>query len=174
MLDDFSWVVRENTWFVHDGLPPHIPAHPVHWRTHCMVLTPTWFKCSWLFCGYMKTIYCDSIQQIFGTELKTAVTTPKDASDTFDVPSAGCIRSHRGYSVHLVWSCILWVCTESNENKTQHLKFRKGNQKWLRMDAFPDSCSHNIACSCFVLVTLTVVLDLWLLNDPHLHTWTRV
>jgi hypothetical protein len=36
----------------------------------------------------MKTIYCDSIQQVFGTELKTAVTTPKDASNMSDMPSA--------------------------------------------------------------------------------------
>jgi len=36
----------------------------------------------------MKTIYCDSIQQVFGTELKAAITTPKDASDMFDMPIA--------------------------------------------------------------------------------------
>jgi hypothetical protein len=173
VLDDFSWVVRENTWFVHDGVPPtfqHIlsTGGPTVWCQHLPDLSAVdCFVGTWKL--YTVTPYSKS-----GTELKTAVTTPKDASDTFDVPNAGCIRSHRGYFVHLVWNCILWVCTGSNENKTQHLKFRKGNQKWLRMDTFPDSCSHNIACLCFVLVTLTVVLDLWLLNDPHLHTWTRV
>jgi len=46
----------------------------------------------------MKTVYCDSIQHIFGTELKTAATTPKDASDMFDMPSA----ASDGYFVHLV------------------------------------------------------------------------
>jgi hypothetical protein len=42
------------------------------------------------------------------------------------------------------------------------------------MEVFPDSGSHNIICLRFVLVTCTVVLDFWLLNDTHLHTWTRV
>jgi hypothetical protein len=36
----------------------------------------------------MKTIYCDSIQQVCTTEVKMAVTTPKDASYMFDVPIA--------------------------------------------------------------------------------------
>jgi hypothetical protein len=85
-----------------------------------------------------------------------------------------CIRSHRGHFVRLVWKYIPWVCTGSNEDKTQHLKFQKGNKKWLRMEAFPDSGSHNIACLCFVFLTFTVVLDLWLLNGPYLHMWTHI
>jgi hypothetical protein len=33
-------------------------------------------------------MYCDSRQQVFGTELKMAVTRPKDVSDTFDMLTA--------------------------------------------------------------------------------------
>jgi hypothetical protein len=168
------WVMFHVWWEKIHGLcmmgRPHIPAHPVHWRTHCMMPTPTWFKCSWLFCGYMKNIYCDSIQQVYGTELKTAVTVPKDASNMFDLPSAA---SDVTEDILCTWyETVYCGCAQEAVKTTQHLKFRKGNQKWLRMEAFPHSSSHNIACLYFVVATLTVILDLWLLNNPHLHTWT--
>jgi len=123
------------------------------------------------FVGTWK-LYCDSIQQVFGTEMKTAVTTLKDASNTFDMPSAA---SDLREDILCTWYEIVYYgCAQEAMKTRQHIKFQKGNHKWLRMEAFPGSSSRNIACLCFILVTLTVVLDLGLLNGPHLHTGTRV
>jgi hypothetical protein len=76
----------------------------------------------------MKTIYCESIQQVFGTELKTAVTTPKDASHMFDMPNAA---SDLIEDILCTWYGIgYYGCAqEAMKTKRQHLEFRKGIQK---------------------------------------------
>jgi len=75
----------------------------------------------------MKTIYCDSIQHIFGTELKTAVTTRKDASNMFDMPSAA---SDLTEDVLCTWYEIVYCgCAQEAMETRQHLKFWTGNQK---------------------------------------------
>jgi len=63
----------------------------------------------------------------YSTELKTAVTTPKDASNMFDMPSAA---SDLTEDILCNWYEIVYNgCAQEAVKMTPHLKFRKGNQK---------------------------------------------
>jgi hypothetical protein len=64
----------------------------------------------------MKTIHCNSIQQVFGTELRTAVTTPKDASNMFDMPSAA---SDLTEDILCTW-CEIVYCGCAQEAMKRH------------------------------------------------------
>jgi hypothetical protein len=121
------WMMFHEWWEKVHGLSmmvcPHIPAHPVQWRTRCMVLTPTWFKCSWLL---RKLTYCDSIQRWIEKSHHNNQGRFKHVWHAHC-----CVRSYRGYFVQLVWDCILWVCTGSGENGTaSNISERKSEITW--------------------------------------------
>jgi len=65
----------------------------------------------------MKTIYCDSIQQVFGTELKTAVTAPKDASRMFGMASAA---SDLTEDILFTWYEIVYCGCAQEAVETRH------------------------------------------------------
>jgi len=65
----------------------------------------------------------------YNTELKTAVTTPKDASNMFDMPSAA---SDLTEDILCSWYEIVYSgCAQEAVKTTQRLKFRKGNRNDL-------------------------------------------